>query len=135
MRKIAFTLLMMCVACGPGPDQPAEPVWGKQACEHCMMLVSDPRPAAQAVLVGGTRMFFDDVGCLVEWLDDSGHVPMGVWVRAPDGQGWTDAYSARYSDGHRTPMDHGYLSSTRGSSFEQLRAAVHERRRLRLGER
>jgi copper chaperone NosL len=135
MPVITLLVLLLVSACTPGPDQPVEPVWGKQACEHCMMLVSDPRPAAQVVLAGGTRKFFDDVGCLVEWLDHSGQVPMHAWVRAADGEGWTDAYAARYSDGHRTPMDHGFLSSARGRSFEELQVAVREQQRRRAGVR
>jgi copper chaperone NosL len=115
----------------PGTDQPVDPVWGKQACEHCLMLVSEPRPAAQAVLVDGTRKFFDDVGCLVMWLQRSGQVPKHAWVRAHDGQGWTDAYAARFSDGHRTPMDYGFLSSLRGRSFEELQAVVRARSQQR----
>jgi copper chaperone NosL len=126
--RASSIVMMLLLACTPAPEQPVDPVWGKQACEHCMMLVSDPRPAAQIVLVGGARKFFDDVGCMVEWLERSGQVPMHMWVRAYDGKGWADARTAHYSDGHRTPMDYGFLPSARGRSFEEISAALRARR-------
>jgi copper chaperone NosL len=131
MRVVLLMVLGMSLACGAGPEQPVDPVWGKQACEHCMMLVSEPRPAAQAVLPGGTRKFFDDVGCLVEWLDRSGEVPLRMWVRPPAGDGWIDARAARYGEGQRTPMDYGFLASDGGRSFEELRVALRARRAAR----
>jgi hypothetical protein len=135
MRVIALAGVVLALACGPRLDQPAEPVWGKQACDHCMMLVSERRSAAQAVSVGGTRKFFDDPGCLVEWLESTGEIPMGVWVRAADDSGWVDAYLTRYTGGHRTPMDYGYLPSADGVSFEKLRSALREQHYQRSGVR
>ena len=126
MRKLLLMWLVALWACTPGPDQPVEPVWGKQACEHCMMLVSDRGAAAQAALVGGARKFFDDVGCLAAWLEQTGETPMGVWVRTPDAQGWADAYTARFAAGQHTPMDYGYLPAARGVSFQELREVLFE---------
>jgi copper chaperone NosL len=131
MRWISMLVVLFSFGCEPPLDQPVEPVWGKQACDHCMMLVSERRTAAQVVLVGGQRKFFDDPGCLVEWLSVTGHVPMGTWVRAVDDKGWIDAYATHFAGGHRTPMDFGYLSSARGISFEELQTVVREQRRQR----
>lgn len=130
MRNLMVAMTLLAFACSPASDQAVDPVWGKQACEHCMMLVSDPQPAAQAVLADGARKFFDDVGCLAEWLE-RGETPARMWVRAHDGSRWIEVRAAHFSAGHRTPMDYGFLPSSAGSSFEELRATLRARRAAR----
>jgi copper chaperone NosL len=113
-------------ACTPALDVPAEPVWGKQACAHCSMLVTEPPPAAQLSRADGTRLFFDDVGCLAAHLDREGEggAPH-LWVRR--GEGWVSATGTRYASGARTPMDFGFLPAAEGVSWEALREAVRAR--------
>ena len=41
-----LALVAILVGCDPGGVKPAEPAWNKQACAHCMMLLSDKRTAA-----------------------------------------------------------------------------------------
>lgn len=113
-------------ACTPAADVPAEPVWGKQACAHCSMLVTEPAPAAQLSRADGTRLFFDDVGCLASYLDRTGeHAAQHLWVHR-DG-GWVSATGARYASGAHTPMDFGFLPAAEGVSWEALRQAVRAR--------
>ncbi len=121
---LALTFLW---ACTRPADQPAEPVWGKQACDHCMMLISERPPAAQLTLPDGTRKFFDDVGCMIAWQALAGAQPAHAWVHAADGAGWLDAHSARYRGGQRTPMDYGYLPGREGISFEELAQTLRAR--------
>lgn len=123
--SLAAALLVLS-ACSPPADQPVDPVWGKQPCDHCKMLVSEPRPSAQAV-VGKSRRFFDDIGCLIGWMEASGEQPEHVWVRAATGNAWVDALAAKYKGGHRTPMDYGFLAETEGISFAELRELVKKR--------
>jgi hypothetical protein len=97
------------------------------------MLISDSRPAAQAMYADGTRRFFDDVGCLAAWLDRSSESPKAVWVRGPDDHGWSEASGARFSAGHVTPMDFGFLPAREGVSFAEVRAAVKLKTQARPG--
>jgi len=100
-------------ACGTG-SEPVDPVWGKQACDSCRMLVSDPAYAAQLVDQRGARHFFDDVGCLTAYLaEHSANPPRALWVRS--GERWVDAKSARYVSGAATPMDYGFVAQATGS--------------------
>jgi nitrous oxide reductase accessory protein NosL len=131
--KAGLLLLLFVFACTQGADLPADPIWGKQACEHCMMLVSEQRPAAQATQADGSRKFFDDVGCLVTWLESEHGSAARVWVRAPEGQGWVDARTAKYRAGQRTPMDYGFLAAREGISFQELARALRERRIQQAG--
>lgn len=126
-------LMLFAFACTPAADVPVDPVWGKHACDHCMMLVSEPRPAAQATAADGSRKFFDDVGCLVHWLETEGDSARHVWVRAPVSPGWVDARAAKYRAGQRTPMDYGFLAALDGISFQELVRALRERRNRETG--
>lgn len=123
----AFAVL--AVASCKQSDGPVEPVWGKEPCAHCKMLVSDKRYAAQAIDQAGEHRFFDDVGCMVLWVD--AHQPAApAWVRESSSGTWLDARTAHYLQGARTPMDFGMEARADGSlGFEAMRNAVLERKR------
>lgn len=134
MTRALIVLCLVFLACKPETPAPSEPVWGKQPCAHCLMLLSERRPAAQLMLADGTRMFFDDVGCMAEWLARGSERPAAAWVPGPDGVGWQDAFASRYSAGHRTPMDYGFLSADDGMTFPQLQTAVRQKTKSRREE-
>ena len=112
--------LLLLVGCST-EVAPQEPVWGKQPCKHCAMLVSERQSAAQLLLHDGTRHYFDDVGCMVSWEDREKLVPRAQWVRV--GDGWMSAEAARYQRAH-TPMDYGYVGAREGVEFTAVQAAV-----------
>jgi hypothetical protein len=92
------------------------------------MILSDPRSAAQLVDARGERRFFDDIGCLGEYLDAHAGKLRGVWVRS--GSRWLDAEPARYESGAKTPMDYGFLPSGGGAlDFAAVRRAAAEKRK------
>jgi hypothetical protein len=124
-------MLLFLVACADRVLGPEDPVWGKQACAHCAMLVSEKAAAAQAVTAEGKRKFFDDPGCLIAWEDREHPQLKGQWVRL--GDGWVDAKATRYSSGHVTPMDFGFLADAQGLSYEEVSAAVKAKAQQRPG--
>src|SRR5262249_21348331 len=87
-----------------------DPVWGKQVCGHCAMLVSDPRYAAQVLLKNGERVYFDDVGCMAAWETEHAGTYTADWVHDHDGAAWLKASTAQYRHGAQTPMDWGYTA-------------------------
>ena len=101
-------------------DAPDEPVWGKQACAQCAMLVSDKRYAAQ-LLADGERRYFDDIGCLAAFvLEHAGHAEQAAstsksWVRDAQSASWIEARLAHYASGAKTPMDYGYEARSDGT--------------------
>lgn len=105
-------------------DTAAEPVWGKEPCAHCKMLVSDKRYAAQVVDETGEHRFFDDIGCMVLWME-SHKMPERAWARADASGVWLDARTAKYARGARTPMDFGFeIGDANGLGFNAVRDAV-----------
>jgi len=119
-----FLLSLLAVGCATDHDRAVDPVWGKQPCEHCKMLVSQRQSAAQLVHAG-ERHYFDDIGCMVQWLAEK-HLEARAWVRF--GDGWVEADRARYRDGATTPMDHGFVANADGDvTFTELRRRVLSR--------
>lgn len=92
---------------------PVDPVWGKQPCGHCAMVVSERRHAAQATVQGGPPLYFDDLGCLALWLEQ--HPGAKAWARDAEGR-WVDATRASYATGAKTPMGFGFETSAQGSA-------------------
>lgn len=134
----ALVALAAVAACGgvlaacSKMNEPEDPVWGKSACAHCAMVLSDKKYAAQLTM-NGERFFFDDVGCLVSWLEKhKGQVlpDMKSWVEDAETLQWVDANGARYSSGAKTPMDFGFESKRGGNaSFEDVKKAVAAKQR------
>lgn len=112
------------------PDGPEDPVWGKVPCAHCRMLVGERLSSAQ-VFDDGARLYFDDIGCMVLWLEKSRAAPR-AWVRSADDGGWIEARHACYVGGRKTPMDFGWQAAASGGEpFDHMRAAVLSRTRGR----
>lgn len=130
MRR-GWLLLGFLFACQVATG-PAEPVWGKHACAHCAMLLSDRRAAAQVQRDDGEHVYFDDIGCMVAWLAADESKLRGRWVRTPDARGWAPAEFSYYALEHATPMDYGVLPAPTGLSFEA--ATQHIRKRVRAHE-
>jgi len=121
MIRRLFLLTVLALGCATDLDRAVDPVWGKQPCEHCKMLVSH-RPSAAQLVHNGDRYYFDDIGCMVQWLDERG-VRARTWVRL--GDGWMEANQARYRGGATTPMDHGYVAAADGdTTFDEVRKRV-----------
>lgn len=125
-----WLLFLAVLGCSERVLKPEEPIWGKQQCSHCAMLVSERPPSAQAVTAEGKRYFFDDIGCMVAWEDRVAPRVAARWVRAPVGNAWADPATSRFSGGRPTPMDFGFLPDAQGTvTFDQLRDAVREKAR------
>jgi copper chaperone NosL len=120
---LACGLFLVAGACVKA-DSAVDPVWGKQACAHCSMIVGERRHAAQLVL-DGERQYFDDLGCLASWMEEHGVSGARAWVRDAGTGAWIDARFARYSSGAKTPMDFGFETSPDGTiGWDGVRAQV-----------
>jgi len=50
------------------PDRPVPIVVGEDVCDHCVMAISEPRFAAEAITVRGKLHRFDSIECLAGWV-------------------------------------------------------------------
>jgi len=128
-RRLLWAALAVAIGCEK-LDAATDPVWGKEPCGHCAMLVGDRRFAAE-VVTDGERRFFDDVGCMVLWSEAHPGKVVKAWVRDAQGATWLEARAARYAHAERTPMDFGYEGRAADApetvGFEEMRAAVVRR--------
>lgn len=97
MAVVAIALgTIFCAA--PGPTPPAEAT-GDESCRFCRMLISDPRRAAQIVAPSEEPLFFDDIGCLRDFLAGGSPLPEGAvgYVADHRTKAWIVAGKASYT--------------------------------------
>ncbi|MGE5358426.1 MAG: nitrous oxide reductase accessory protein NosL [Bacteroidales bacterium] len=100
-RATVGLAVVAAVACGPGTPPPAALDTRNDACAHCRMMVSSQRFAAQIVAPSEEPKFFDDVGCLREYLQ-----------QRPDLAAGTTAYVADHRTGEWVAADHAVFTHT-----------------------
>jgi hypothetical protein len=97
------------------------------------MVVSDRRFAAQAVEPHGQGHVFDDVGCLVPWLEGQPWRDQArIWVRDRNADRWIDPELAQWRAGELTPSGHGFGASLQAGygalKFSDVRREILARR-------
>lgn len=106
---LAALALAALAACQRGPPGPARLDPRNDACAHCRMAVSDPPFAAQLVAPGEVPLFFDDLGCLRDYLREHPRPPRGAVAYVADHRtsAWVRAAAAVYArvPGLATPMN------------------------------
>ncbi len=91
----AAAAAVLLAACAAGPPAPATLDTANDTCGQCRMAVSDRRFAAQIVAPGEEPRFFDDLGCLRDYIAGHPELPdaaaafvadhrTGEWVAAAD---------------------------------------------------
>ena len=107
MRSAPVLALAVLAGCASGPPAPAELDTRTEACRSCRMAVSEARFAAQIVARGEEPLFFDDLGCLRDFLRAGGAAAGGTaYVADHRTREWVGAARAVYTrvPGLRTPM-------------------------------
>lgn len=105
-----FLILALFLGCAPaGPPAPAPLDTANEACRHCRMMVSDARFAAQLVAPGEEPLFFDDPGCLRDFLAENPDPKTAFTAYVADHRtrAWVRAERAVYTrlEGLSSPMD------------------------------
>ena len=109
----------LLVSCSGGDAPPAALDTRNETCRSCRMPVSDPHLAAQLAAPGEEPVFFDDIGCLRDYLRE--HAPDAgavAWVADHRTGAWIRAASASYElcPSIDTPMGSHLVAWTDASS-------------------
>jgi len=79
-------------------------------CPQCNMFLVGKKNTAETVTSDGQTHFFDDVGCLVLWIEENVKDDKGLvsWVYTLDTNKWVKSNNAFYSISDSTPMHYGF---------------------------
>jgi copper chaperone NosL len=108
-RPLLLALALLGAACGPRGAAPPAPLdTANETCGWCRMAVSDPRFAAQLAAPGEEARFFDDVGCLRDFLHGRADLAPNTIAYVADHRtrAWVPAAGATYTrlTSLQTPM-------------------------------
>lgn len=96
-------------------------------CPQCFMYLVGEKFTAQAITSDNKTHFFDDVGCMVLWLEDNHKEDKNItrWVFSLDTKMWVKAEEAFYSIDDKTPMEYGFgayeKSIANAINYEQMK--------------
>lgn len=112
MTRSILLAALVVGACASGPAPPATVALGEDACAHCRMTVVSPSTAAQIARRGDEPVFFDEIGCLRDYL--GAHPTPGdavIYVTDHRTGEWVDTRTAVFTKtSTSTPMGSGLLA-------------------------
>lgn len=121
-RSGALVLCMLASGCARGELNPEPLAVGREACAFCRMTVSQPEFASQVVAPGELPKFFDDLGCLGNYLTGTKDVPASAAVFVTDHRtkAWVRAEDAVFSrmPSLATPMNSHLVAHASSESRE-----------------
>ncbi len=89
--------------------KPIKIIPNKYADIECAMTIKSQKHAAEVISPSGKTWFFDDMGCLIKWLEDKKFKEDAVlWTHVEDTDSWIDAKKAWYVLTDATPMGYGF---------------------------
>ena len=132
---VVFFLLFFSYGCEKSNDafehnhnkKPLEFQLGTVQCPQCRMPIITLNNSVQIITSDGKTYFFDDVGCMVLWIEDNKKMlnKLMIWVYAHDTKQWIDAKQAYYSLTDGTPMRYGFGAYEKAQknliSFKEMR--------------
>ncbi|HEB82902.1 MAG TPA: hypothetical protein ENJ11_08565 [Gammaproteobacteria bacterium] len=130
LRALWLAPVLLLLACSGNDTGPVDVRLDRDACEHCRMVLSDPRFVAEIRYFPPGKHSkvakFDDIGCAIAWLEDKpwkSDSKTEIWVADHRTKKWIDARTATYVDAKSTPMDYGLAAQSDpapgGISFAQ----------------
>lgn len=116
MKKLQLVLLLctalLLAACGADLE-PREVNSETDVCIMCNMSVTHVDYAAQIVKNNGDHLIFDDLGCLMEYVNEYGEAEIGAsYIMETDSPNWLNVKEAVYvyNKDYWTPMNYGVLA-------------------------
>ena len=99
MKRASLLAALLGAACVSGPPAPADLDTKHEACSWCRMAVSEVRFAGQLVAPSEEPKFFDDVGCLGDYVGAAKALPAGAVAYVADHRtgAWVRAEAAIYT--------------------------------------
>lgn len=109
---LLFVMLVL-TACGNEAYEPRDVNPEIDVCKICNMSVTSVDYAAQVVLKNKDTLVFDDLGCLMAYIEQNGESDIGAaYIRDTNSSKWLNIKDASYvySADYWTPMNYGVLA-------------------------
>lgn len=108
---IAF-LLLLVAGCSEKTYEPRDIVPETDVCKICNMSIVHEDYAGQIVLDNGDYEIFDDIGCLMEYIDANGDEEIGAAFIKDFNNEWINVFTGSYvySKDIWTPMNYGVIA-------------------------
>lgn len=128
MALIGVTVLILLAGCGKDQSfEPQEINPDIDACVVCNMSVAHTEYATQLILQDGTVHKFDDIGCMMDYIDNDGKSQeiAKKYVRDTETGEWIELEKAvfAYHPDYWTPMAFGVLSFKNEQAAESFIAS------------
>jgi copper chaperone NosL len=113
-------LLLLALACQA--DQRPQAIEAHDACASCRMAISQPQYAGQIVDKEGNAYKFDDIGCMLRYLNNHTFPQRRLYVMDYVNRHWLEAGSAVFvrSEAIRSPMNGGLAAFRDQSAAQQF---------------
>lgn len=146
MKKLALigamSLTVLMFSCSRQTDySPRKINYERDICAQCLMGIADSLWAVQSINSLGDVLWFDDIGCLFEymrtdnWKKFVNHQKVQIWVGNTQNGGWIDAKKAYYNFGKHTPMGYGYSAVEKPNdstfTFSQVQKRIEQGKTMR----
>lgn len=126
---LALAVVLVLAGCGDGSSTgPPDIQFGRDVCDTCHMIISEPRFASAYRDAGGEAFVFDDLSEMLEHIAAAGEAPADdrVWVHDYGTEEWLDAPSAWYVLADvETPMGGGIVAFREETDARQF-AGEHD---------
>ncbi len=126
--SVALALAGCSKASGPEPI-----AWDREACARCRMLVSEPAFAAQLRTATGEVRSYDDPGCLLLHLDETGVEAKELWFHHHREERWLAGAATGFVEVPASPM--GFRLGAVDAGTPGALSLDEARRRVRQVER
>lgn len=110
---VLIFVIFLLSACGNEAYEPRDINAETDVCKICNMSVTSVDYAAQAVLKNKDTVVFDDLGCLMAYIEGNGDKEIGAaYIRDTNSSKWLNIKEASYvySADYWTPMNYGVLA-------------------------
>jgi copper chaperone NosL len=107
---------------------PVEIGYGQDLCHACSMIISEKEYSAQYIYTNGKARKFDDIGCMIHYLNDNKLESdiAAFFVRDYIHKNWINADIAHFihSDKIITPMGHGIVAFSTKEDVNNIQAGI-----------
>jgi hypothetical protein len=96
-------------------------------CNECKMDIHSKEHTTQLIDKSGKAHFFDDVGCMVLWIEKQKPTISSLWVFTKDTKRYIKIDNAKFLPNEKSPMGYNfgiYENSKDGISYDEMRLKI-----------